>query len=442
MAFFRLRFIFSTKNERKFWEIMKKNNKHRVVITGIGLVTPLGCTTQDSWQNLLAGTSGITRATNDELSSYRYNALGRVSGEGSFLESILDKKLQAKTDRFIHLSLIAGKQALDASNALKSYAPERIGVCMGVGIGGLETVSESGAMLQQRGVRGISPFLVPRTISNMAANWLSMKYNLQGPSFAITSACSSGADAIGHAFRMIRDGYVDAMLAGGAESCLVPTAVIAFGNMRALSAWQGDATGASRPFDKERTGFVIAEGAGVLQLERKDLAEQRGAYLYAELAGYGESSDAYHMTAMHPEARGAVSAMRKALDDAQADISEVAYVNTHGTGTPMNDMVETKALKTVFGAYADPQKDNHLLVGSTKSMTGHMIGAAGGVEVGIAALALKNKIVPPTINLETPDPACDLDYISSGAQAISKPYALSNSFGFGGGNAVVVLRKA
>ena len=420
---------------------MKKNNKHRVVITGIGLVTPLGITTDQSWHNLLAGKSGLSRATNEPLASYRYNAVGRVSGEQSYLDAVLDKKHQAKTDRFIHLALIAGKQALDMSNANQHYAPDRIGVCMGVGVGGVETISGSGATLQQRGARGISPFLVPRTISNMAANWLSMQYNLQGPSFAITSACSSGADAIGHAFRMIRDGYVDAMLAGGAESCLVPTAVIAFGNMRALSAWQGDPSGASRPFDKDRTGFVIAEGAGVLQLERKDLAEKRGATMYAEVAGYGESSDAYHMTAMHPEARGAVAAMHKALDDAGADISEVAYVNTHGTGTPMNDAVETRAIKKVFGAYADPATDNHLLVGSTKSMTGHMVGAAGGAEIGIAALALQNSIVPPTINIETPDPACDLDYIATGARAISKPYALSNSYGFGGGNAVVVLKQ-
>lgn len=416
-------------------------HKHRVVITGIGLVTPLAPTTQETWQALLAGKSGITKALDAELEGYPYQAIGYVTQEQQALDAIFDKKHQAKTDRFIHLALLAGHQALTDSQLTASYTPEQIGVCLGVGIGGLATVSQSGATLQDRGYKGVSPFLIPRTITNMAANWLSMTFNLQGSSLAITSACSSGADAIGHAFRMIRDGYATAMVAGGAESCTIPVAMVAFGNMRALSAWQGDPAQASRPFDKDRTGFVLAEGAGIVTLERKDLAEKRGAPIYAELAGYGDTSDAYHITAMHPEGRGAIAAINKALADAQANIDEVAYVNAHGTGTPMNDALETTLLKSVFKEHINPKAKDHILVGSTKSMTGHMIGAAGGAEVGITALALKHGIVPPTINLDTPDPACDLDYILHEARTITKPYALSNSFGFGGGNAVIVLKK-
>lgn len=417
------------------------HDKHRVVITGMGLVTPLGITTESTWKNLIAGKSGLSRAEHPALLDYAYNAVGIVSGEQDTLDKILDTKNQSRTDRFIHLAMLAGHEALAEAQPLSFYSPEEMGVCLGIGIGGLKSINDATQTLLEKGHRSLSPFTIPKSINNMAANLLSIHFNLQGPSYSVTSACSSGGDAIGQSFRMIRDGYAQAMLTGGAESCLTPLAIYSFGNMRALSGWKGDARQASRPFDKDRTGFVIAEGAGIMVLERMDLAQKRGAHCYAEVVGYGDTCDAYHVTAMHPEGFGATRAIQKALFDGKINSDEVAYVNAHGTGTPMNDAVETTVLKKVFNHQINPATPGHILVGSTKSMTGHMIGAAGGVEVGITALALKHGIVPPTINLDNPDPTCDLNYISKEAQTINKPYALSNSFGFGGGNAVIALKK-
>lgn len=419
------------------------NDKHRVAVTGIGLVTPVGTTTQETWDGLLQARSGITTFDDGILSEYPYRYIGTVGSITDQLNTILAPKNQGHTDRFIHVALVAGKQALDDAGLSNQFPEqrERFGTYVGVGIGGLETVRDAAVSLYSKGPRGLSPYVIPKAINNLAPSWLSMLFNVQGPSLAITSACSSGGDAIGLACRAIRDGYADYMLAGGAESCAVPIAQVAFGNMRALSAWKGAARGASRPFDAQRSGFVLAEGAGVLVLERFDLARKRGARVYAEVVGYGATADAYHITAMHPDGRGAISALTTALADGGVDRSEIGYINAHGTGTPMNDAVETAVLKKVFAHHVEATNPQRALVSSTKSMTGHMIGAGGGVEIGICALALKHQIVPPTINLEYPDPACDLDYVPHTARETALSYALSNSFGFGGGNACVVLKK-
>lgn len=419
------------------------NTKHRVVVTGIGLVTPVGTTMHETWNALLNSRSGITTFEAGILPDYPYRFVGRVGSLEQQLVTILSPKQQSHTDRFTHLGLVAGKQALDDAGLTAEFPlqRDRFGVYLGVGIGGLETVRDAAVSLHTKGPRFLSPYVIPKAINNLAPSWLSMSFNVQGPSLAITSACSSGADAIGLAFRAIKDGYADYMLAGGAEGCAIPLAQASFGNMRALSSWAGAPAGASRPFDAQRSGFVLAEGAGVLVLERFDLAQKRGALIYAEVVGYGATADAYHITAMHPEGDGATRALTAALNDAQINPHQVGYINAHGTGTPMNDAVETKVLKTIFKDHVDPKNQKHAVVSSTKSMTGHMIGAGGGAEIGFCALALKNQIVPPTINLDYPDSACDLDYVPHHAREHSMEYALSNSFGFGGGNACVVLKK-
>lgn len=418
-------------------------SKHRVVITGIGLVTPLGIDKKTTWQALLNGTSGIRALHDPSLSDYYYNIGGIVQGEQQMLDQLLPRKEQDKTDRFIHLALLAAREALLDAAVLEQTPLDyrRFGAYLGVGIGGLATVRQAALSFVQQGPSRLSPFIIPRAINNMAPNWIAMRYGLQGPNLAITSACASGSDATGLAFRLIRDGYADYMLTGGAESCVNSLAIAAFGNMRTLSRWQGDPAQASRPFAQDRTGFVLAEGAGVMLLERYDLAVKRGASIYAEVVGYGATSDAYHITAMHPEAEGAVNTINIALNDAQVMPEQIGYINAHGTGTPMNDITETLAIKKVFGAHADPQQSRHLVVSSTKSMTGHMIGAAGGAEIAFTALALKNQIIPPTINLEHNDPACNLDFVPLTARPAAFSYAASNAFGFGGCNSVVVLKK-
>ncbi|MBX9830868.1 beta-ketoacyl-[acyl-carrier-protein] synthase family protein [Candidatus Babeliales bacterium] len=472
-------------------------HKHEVVITGIGLVTPVGNDTATTWHALSNGISGITAYDlNDGLSiaPSRQNSASsssgkavrafsaesaEVSGETDFsvqakispvlpeepagrleganvigmpvglvkniqqqLDALLPDKLQGRSERFTHLALLASSQAL-ADAGFDNNTPqsrESFGVYVGVGIGGLSTIQEAALGYAARGVKGVSPLVIPKAINNIAASWVAMQHNLQGPVLGLTSACSSGADALGHAFRAVRDGYANIMLAGGAEGCATPFAMTAFDNMRALSRWQGKPEEASRPFDVQRAGFVIAEGAGMLVLERKDHALARGAHIYAQIVGYGANADAYHLTAMHPEGRGAVLAIRQALSDAGITPDQIDYINAHGTGTQMNDVVETLALKEVFGAHVDPQTSGHALISSTKSMTGHMIAAAGGVEAGICALVLEHQLVPPTINLDQPDPACTLDYVPGKARETRVRYALSNSFGFGGGNAVLVFK--
>jgi len=417
---------------------------HSVVITGIGLITPLGNSKDATWNNLIQGTSGIKKIPETfGLGDYPVSIAGLVSEHQALLDVALPAKFHARTDRFIHLAAIAGREAMLDAQLTREFPLDRarFGAYMGVGVGGLKTISDCVYTLEKEGLKRVSPFVIPKLISNMAPGWLSLQWDLQGPMVTLTSACASGTDAVGMAFRQIRDGYADYMLAGGTESCIIPMTIGGFGNMRALAQWHGSPETASRPFERQRQGFVIAEGACVLVLERKDRALARGAKIYAEVAGYGATADAHHMTAMHPDGRGAVAAMQAAINDAGITPDAIGYINAHGTGTAMNDVVETMAIKKLLGSHADKNSSNHCLISSTKSMTGHMLGATGAAEIAFAALALQEGVIPPTINLDEPDEACDLDYVPHGARHARVDYAMSNSFGFGGNNAVVVVKR-
>ena len=419
-------------------------SKCEVAITGIGLITPLGNDTGTTWNNLIAGKSGIGFISDRyNLENYPCKVAGFVKNDQAFIDQVLSPKDQHKAGRFIQLALVAAKQAMEDSG-LSDIFPEqrdRFGSYMGIGVGGLGEIEQVFREYIAGGPKKVSPFTIPSLISNEAVGWASIKWNLQGPCAVVVNACSSSSDALGIAFRSIKDGYADYMLAGGTESCAIPITVVGFGNMRALSTWTGDPAGASRPFDALRTGFVMSEGAAMLVLERKDLAIKRGAKIYAEILGYGSTCDAHHITAIHPDGRGAINAVKMALNEAKINPEKIGYINAHGTGTRMNDVVETNVLKHVFGEHVCAEKLGHIAVSSTKSMTGHMLGATGAAEAIFCALALQNQILPPTINLENPDPACDLDYIPGCARDSKITYAISNSFGFGGGNTVLVLRK-
>ena len=422
---------------------MENDNRAQVVITGIGLVTPVGQTTQENWTAIKKGQSGLSFFDHPLADQIPYKFAAQVTLDQERLNALLPAKDQRKTERFTQFALLAADEAMTDAG-LNAQFPEnrlRFGTYLGVGVGGVNSFLQAARIFDQGGYKKISPFLMPKAICNEAASWLSMKWNLQGPMIVTVSACSSGADAVGFAYRAIRDGYADYMLVGGTESCLVPEALAAFGNMRALSSWQGDPQYASRPFDKNRTGFVMGEGAGVMVLERKDLAEKRGANMYAQVVGFGATADAYHITAIHPEGRGACAAMRSAVEQAGVELTDVGYINAHGTATPMGDAIEAQAIRKVFGSHADPATDNHLLVSSTKSVTGHMLGAAGGAEISYVALGLKNQIVPPTMNCDEQDPACEIDVVPGVARRHSFEVGLSNSFGFGGGNAVIALKR-
>lgn len=419
--------------------------KHRVAITGIGLVTPVGLTTQATWQQLLQGQSGLGPLPEEYgLHDYPVRAVGLVKGEQELLSTVLPTKYHSRTERFSQLALLAGAQAMQQAGLSKDVPTDRyrFGSYVGVGVGGLEGIAQAAQDFAQGGPKRVNPFVIPKIITSMAAGWLSMQFNLQGPALATASACASSADALGLAFRAIRDGYADYMLAGGSEACAIPLTVAGFGNIRALSIWQGEPAAASRPFDADRSGFVLAEGAAMLVLERLEAAQARGATVIAEIVGYAATADAYHLTAMHPEGQGAVAALQLALADANISPDQVSYINAHGTATPMNDAQETMILKKVFGEHVLPARLDHAVVSSTKSMTGHMLGAAGAAEAAFCALALRDQMVPPTINLTTPDPACDLDYVPNQARQHELNYAVSNSFGFGGSNTVLVLKRA
>lgn len=407
----------------------------RVAVTGIGLVTPVGTTTTHSWQALCRGDSGITTLEDPLIASYPVRIAGRVTGEQPQIDALLSPKEQHKADRFIQLSLLAAVNAIDDAQLLLTDEEKlRTGVYTGVSIGGLGSIVEAAELLADRGMRRISPYLIPKLITNEAAGAVSIRYGLQGPAMSMSSACSSGADAIGQAYRAITSGICDVMIAGGTESVIEPIAIAGFGNMRALAQWDGDPTQASRPFDARRCGFVIAEGAGMLVLEDMDRAVAREATIYAEMVGYAATADAYHTTALHPEGRGARNAIEQAIAQSGAQKNEIGYINAHGTSTKMNDAVESAVIASIF--------DEHRpLVSSTKSMTGHMLGAAGGVEAGITALALHHRMAPPTINLDTPDKGCALNHVRESAQSFEQEYALSNSFGFGGSNAVLMFKR-
>ena len=409
----------------------------RVVITGIGLVTPLGNNLEASWSGLIAGKSGAGPITRFDATQYTTRFACEVKDWDP--SPYLDKREARHFDRFLHFAVGAGLMAMEDAGFADRRVPageeERWGVYVGAGLGGLETIETTHLATRDKGPRhGISPYFVVDIIINMAPGLLSIKTGAQGPNLSHVSACSTGAHSIGEASRAIRHGYADVMLAGGAEATITAMGVGGFTASRALSQRNDDPQRASRPFDKERDGFVAAEGAGILMLEELEHAKARGARIYAEVIGYAATSDAFHVT--QPAPKGAVKCMTLALADAKVAPGAVGYINAHGTSTAINDKNETAAIKAVFGDHA-----RKISVSSTKSMTGHMLGAAGGVEGGISALAIHRKVLPPTINQEHPDPECDLDYVPNQPRELAVDVALSNSFGFGGTNAALVLRR-
>ncbi len=407
----------------------------RVVITGIGLVSPLGVGIEDNWTGLMEGRSGIGPITRFDTTGYATTIAGEV--KGFHPEEFIPKKELRKMDPFLQLGLGAARLGFEDSRlkVTPELAP-RIGVIMGCGLGGLTTIEEYHKVLLDAGPKKVSPFFIPMLIGNMASGLISIYHGAKGPNLSIQTACAAGTHAVGQAFHMIRYGMADAMATGGVESTVTPLAVAGFNSMRALSTRNDDPQRASRPFDLNRDGFVLGEGGAVIILEELQMALERGAKIYAELLGFGASGDAFHMAAPAPDGEGAVRCMRDALADARVSPSEVDYINAHGTSTDLNDKYETQAIKTIFGQHA-----YKLAVSSTKSMTGHLLGAAGGIEAAFTALTLDRQVIPPTINYETPDPDCDLDYVPNKARAAQLSVAVSNSFGFGGTNGTLVFRR-
>ena len=412
-------------------------NERRVVITGVGTISPLGNDLQSTWDGLKAGRSGISNLTKMDTEGYSVNIGGEVKGFDP-KPYFNDAKDARRADAYTLLAFGASKMAIEDSGLDPDAVDKnRVGVMVGSGIGGLGTLEREHEKLIKRGPGKVSPFVIPMMISNIASGMISMEYGFAGPNMVIVTACATANHNIGEAWRMIKFGDADAFVAGGAESTILPMGLSGFSNMRALSTRNDDPESASRPFDVGRDGFVMGEGAGVVVLEELEHAKARGATIYAELTGYGVSSDAYHMTSPHPEGEGASRCIDMALKHAKLNPEEVTYVNAHGTSTPMGDICETKAIKRSFGNYA---KDG-LIVSSTKSMTGHLLGAAGGVELAACLMAMKDSIIPPTINLENQDPECDLDYCANVAREVEVKAALSNSFGFGGHNASLLVQK-
>jgi 3-oxoacyl-[acyl-carrier-protein] synthase II len=409
--------------------------KRRVVVTGLGLITPLGTGIQKTWEGICKGASGIDRITTFDASEFPVQIAGEVKDFNA--EDFIERKEIKKMDVFIQYALSAGSMAIeDAGLKITEENADRVGVIVGAGIGGIQTIERYHSVLLENGQRRISPFFIPMLITNLAAGQISMRFGARGPNSCVTTACAAGTHAIGDSFKIIQRGDADAMIAGGSESAITPLTIAGFANMKALSSRNDSPQKASRPFDVERDGFVIAEGAGIIVLEELEVALARRAKIYAEVIGYGMTADAYHMTAPDPEGRGVVNCMRVALRDAGIAPEAVNYINAHGTSTPYNDKHETSAIKHVFGEHV-----HQLAVSSTKSMTGHLLGAAGGVEAAFCALALSEGIIPPTINYEHPDPECDLDYVPNHARHIDIENVISNSFGFGGTNACIVLKK-
>ena len=410
------------------------SNGSRVFVTGAGVLSPVGNTVEDSWNSLVAGRSGAGPITRFDASTYETRFACEVTGFTT--DGVLDRKEAKRMDRFVQFAVVASHQAIRSAGLdLNVLDPNRIGVIVGSGIGGMETFEEQHRALMEKGHRRVSPFFIPMMISDMAAGQVSITFGLKGPNFCTVSACASGAHAIGEAFRLLRAGDADVVLAGGAEATITPMAVAGFGNMRALSTRNDEPLRASRPFDQDRDGFVIGEGAGMLVLETEAHARRRGATVVCELAGYGASADAFHMTAPSVDGNGAARAMKRALEDARMAPGDVAYINAHGTSTPAGDPIEVTAVKDVFCQHA-----RTLMMGSTKSMTGHLLGAAGGLEAVVTALVISRGIVPPTINLDKPDPQCDLDLVPNQARTHRVRAALSNSFGFGGHNVTLAMR--
>lgn len=414
--------------------------RRRVVITGIGMITPLGNSVFETWQNLIAGKSGICRVTRFNLDEYKVPAdFPRVAGEVKNFDLQkwgIDQRTAKRMDLFSQYAVAAAKEAiLDAGLDMAKANPHHIGIQIGCGLGGLTTWEAQFKILLEKGPDRVSPVFVPMLISNMAPANIAIIFGIKGPNFSIASACASGAHAIGEAFHRIRFGdEVSVMIAGGTEATITPLAFGGFNQMRALSRRNSQPEKASRPFDKDRDGFVMGEGSGILVLEELNHALERNAKIYAEILGYAANCDAHHFT--EPSIEGPVDCMKMAISDALINPDEVDYINAHGTATPIGDINETRAIKEVFGGHSQ-----ELCVSSTKSMTGHLLGGAGGVEAIITALAIKEGIIPPTINLDTPDPECDLDYVPNTAREITVKIALSNSFGFGGTNACLALKR-
>ncbi len=409
----------------------------RVVITGVGAVSPCGLTTKTTWENIVAGRSGIGPITLFDTTDFPSRIAGECTGFDP--ELYIEKKRVRESARFIHLAMGAAQQAIeDAGFEPSDEAKERVGTFVGVGFCGLEYFESTVRTYQEKGVRRISPYFIPATISNLAPGQISMRWGFKGPSYTTTSACSSGAHAIGEAFKWIQRGGIDAAVAGGTEGAVTPVGVGGFTAMRALSKRNDEPEKASRPFDKGRDGFVIAEGAGIVVLEEREAAMRRGATIIAEVVGYGATADAYHLTQPAPGGEGAQRAMRLALADAGVGAGEVGYINAHGTSTPTGDMQEIEAIRGVFGEHAE----KGLSVSSTKSMTGHLLGAAGGLEAVLTALALRHAVLPPTVNLDDPEEGTEgLDLVPNQAKEKAVKIALSNSFGFGGTNCTLVLRR-
>jgi 3-oxoacyl-[acyl-carrier-protein] synthase II len=407
----------------------------RVVVTGLGVVAPNGTNTEVFWANLVNGITGIDRITRFDASQHDSKIAGEVKGFDPL--NYIEKKEVKKMDLFIQYALASAIMAIDdAQLEIEKAERSRIGVSIGTGMGGIPALEESHKTLLEKGPGRISPFFIPSIITNLASGQIAMRFGLRGPNSCVSTACATGNHAIGDSFEVIRRGTADVMVAGGSEAVITPLTIGGFCAMKALSTRNDEPHRASRPFDKGRDGFVMGEGAGVMLLEERGHALRRGARIYAELAGYGMSADAYHITAPEPEGLGAIASMRLALEDAGLAPEEIDYVNAHGTSTPMGDVAETKAIKKVFGDHA-----YRLAVSSIKSMTGHLLGAAGGVESVATVLTIYHGIIPPTINYDEPDPQCDLDYVPNKARESLVRAALTNSFGFGGTNATLVFRR-
>lgn len=408
----------------------------RVVVTGLGVISPVGNNLKTFWDNLVHGRSGIGRITQFDASTYDCQIAGEVENFNP-AEYLKNPKDVRRTDRFTQFAMACSKLALyDSGLDLEKVDKTRFGVLVGSGIGGLRTLEDQHTILMNKGASRVSPFMVPMMIVNMASGLISIEYSLEGPNFAIVSACATAANSVGEAWRMIRYGEAEIFLAGGCEAVVCPLGIGGFCSMRAMSTRNDQPEAASRPFDRDRDGFVMGEGGGVLVLEEYEHAKARGAEIYCELAGYGLTCDAYHMTAPKPDGTAVARAMQSAVDHAEARIDEIDYINAHATSTPVGDISESNAIKLFAGEHA---KDG-LLVSSTKSMTGHLLGGAGGIESAVCVLAIKHGVVPPTINLENPDPECDLDYVPNTARERKIRLALNNSFGFGGHNVTLAFK--
>lgn len=410
-------------------------NLRRVVITGLGLITPLGIGVEKNWAAMLEGRSGIGTITSFDSTPLPVHIAGEVKDFDP--ADYIEKKEIKKMDRFIHFAIAAAQMAMDDSGLRITGAnAERVGVVVGSGIGGLPAIEHYHQALLEKGYKRVTPFFIPMLIINLAAGRVSMRFGAKGPNSAVCTACATGTHAIGDAFRIVQRGEADAMIAGGTEAVIAPLGMVGFAVMKALSRRNDEPEKASRPFDRDRDGFVMGEGSGIVILESLESAIDRGAKIYAEIVGYGMTGDAYHITSPAPGGEGAVRCITVTLKDAGVSPDAVDYINAHGTSTKSNDEVETEAIKTVFGEHA-----YELAVSSTKSMTGHLLGAAGGVEAAVSALSVLKNIIPPTINLENPDPQCDLDYVTQAYRERTVNYALSNSFGFGGTNACLLFKK-